>query len=115
MMKGKVVTRISDGLGNQLFQFVLGENVARLTGRRHFLDVSHFTVQRWFGRKYCRREYLLSHFLAPSRSANWSLIYVCGMFVAWSWRTFVSASMVDCILRHLGIVVLRPKNVRGWS
>lgn len=114
-MRRSLVTRVSDGLGNQLFQFALGENFSNLTGRRHVLDISHFFVQRWFGKRYCRRRYLLSHFSAPSHCEKLNLLAVCGMFVAWSWRTFVSVSAAEGILRWLGIAVIRPRNVVEWN
>ena len=45
-----IFTRVGGGLGNQMFNFAVGESIAARTGRRHFLDLAEFLVVR--SRKY---------------------------------------------------------------
>lgn len=52
--KTKVVVRISDGLGDQLFQFALGRYIADVLGCDMFFDRSNFIVSKnmtfsWWG------------------------------------------------------------------
>ena len=56
-----IYTRVGGGLGNQMFNFAVGESIAARTGRSHVLDLAEFLVVR-------SRKYGLDAFVGP-RSA----------------------------------------------
>ncbi len=62
-MTKSIITRIGGGLGNQMFNFAVGESIAASTGRRHILDLAEFHVVR-------SRKYGLDAFAGPLASGR---------------------------------------------
>lgn len=112
---GKVITKVSDGLGNQLFQFAMGSRAAAESGRVHVLDVTHFTVLRLFGSSFCRRSYLLDHFVEPARTCKWNPV-LAGMFVfVWAVRGHLPVGLFRFVCKLFGVACAHPDNSFAWD
>lgn len=83
------VVKISDGLGNQMFQYAFARKLQIVTGRKVYLDIRFINnedvaqrkEEKWLSKKNDQREYSLNHFKIKLQSADdktlrkWSYLF----------------------------------------
>lgn len=99
----KVVVRISDGLGNQLFQYSLGKYVADILGCDLFFDKTHFLFST-------TRLFQLDNYSEPSRVRRWGVIREYVFILLWAVKSKIGRKRFAGILKFFGITWLPIEN-----
>ena len=106
-MKKSVITRIGGGLGNQMFNFAVGEAIAVRTGRRHLIDLAEFHVVR-------SRRYGLDSFVGPHAVARPTVLVRALLLAARIVQRF-SHCCETAILRAFGIRHIYASNAFAFE
>lgn len=99
----KIVVRVSDGLGNQLFEYALGKYLSDRLGCEMVFDKSHFLVS-------ANRTFQLDCFSGPSKIRRWGMFRECLFLLSWALRSRIGENRFKAILSHLGIVWVKIKD-----
>jgi len=100
--KRLIVTRITGGLGNQMFEYAVGERIAQLSNREHQFDLTDFFLFSLIMR-YCLRKYELGVFVGPSQKRHWNRAKSLYMMFAWVIRRKGSISFFKSLIRPLNV------------
>jgi hypothetical protein len=101
--KTKIVVRISDGLGNQLFQFALGKYLADKLGCEMVFDKTHFMLSRY-------RRFLLDKFLGPNKIKRWGFFKELLFIPLWCVKVKFGDNVFRKVLKFLGIKWLKVRS-----
>lgn len=99
----KVVVRVSDGLGNQLFEYALGKYVTGILGCDMVFDRSHFAMSE-------NRIFLLDRFSGPARIRRWGILREYLFLALWAFRAKIGESRFRAVLSRLGMTWVKIEN-----
>ena len=86
----KIVVRVSDGLGNQLFEYALGKYLSDRLGCEMVFDKSHFLVS-------ANRTFQLDCFSGPSKIRRWGMFRECLFLLSWALRSRIGENRFKAI------------------
>jgi len=99
----RVIVRISDGLGNQLFSYALGKFLSDKLGCEMVFDKSHFLTSR-------NRTFQLDRFVGPAEVRRWGRIKELMFLLLWALKIKVDEKMFRAFLPLLGMMWIPVKD-----
>ena len=92
----KVIVRVSDGLGNQLFEYALGKYLSDILGCEMVFDRSHFLVSK-------SRTFQLDRFLGPGKIRRWGMLKELVFLLLWALKSKLGKERFKSIMSCLGM------------
>ena len=115
----KVVVRVSDGLGNQLFEYALGRYLSDILGCEMVFDRSHFLISK-------SRTFQLDRFSAPAKVRRWGAFKELSFLLLWALKGKIGEGRFRVIMSWLGMKWIPvanpfalqadfdPESVKSW-
>lgn len=92
----RIIVRISDGLGNQLFEYALGMYLSDKLGCEMFFDRTHFLLSK-------NRTFQLGNYIGPARVRRWSRLKEFAFLLLWAGKAKLGEKLFRGTLRLLGM------------
>lgn len=92
----KIVVRISDGLGNQLFEYALGKYLSDKLGCEMVFDKSHFLTSK-------NRAFQLGNFVGPAKVRRWGKLKELLFLLLWAVKARMGQKFFRKVLPFLGM------------
>lgn len=92
----RIIVRISDGLGNQLFEYALGKYFSDKLGCDMVFDKSHFLTSK-------SRSFQLDRFLGPAEVIRWGLLKEWMFFLLWAGKSKLGVELFRKVLQFVGM------------
>ena len=92
----KIVIRVSDELGNQMFEYALGKYLSEILGCEMVFDRSHFLVLK-------NRTFLLDKFSGPTKIRRWGVLKELPFLLLWALKSKMGERCFKSIISCLGM------------
>ena len=103
MRAKRLIIRISDGLGNQLFEYALGKYLSDKLGCEMFFDKSHFIVSK-------NRTFQLNRFTGPAKVRRWGKLKEWVFLMLWAGKVKLGEKLFRAVLQLLNMKWLPVKD-----
>lgn len=87
----RIIVRVSDGLGNQLFEYALGKYLSDKLGCEMVYDKSHYLTSQ-------SRTFQLDRFVGPTEVLRWGRLKEWGFLLLWAGKTKLGGKLFRAIL-----------------
>ena len=92
----RIVVRVSDGLGNQLFEYALGMYLSNRLGCEMVFDKSHFLTSQ-------SRTFQLDRFVGPAEVQRWGRQKELAFLLLWAIKAKLGEKLFRAVLPILGM------------
>ena len=99
----RLIIRISDGLGNQLFEYALGKYLSDKLGCEMVFDKSHFLVSK-------NRTFQLNKFVGPAKVSQWGKLKGLMFLLLWAGKVKLGEKFFRSVLSFLNMGWLPVKD-----
>ena len=99
----RLIIRISDGLGNQLFEYALGKYLSDKLGCEMVFDKSHFLVSK-------NRTFQLNKFVGPAKVSQWGKLKELIFLLLWAGKVKLGEKFFRAVLSFLNMGWLPVKD-----
>lgn len=99
----RLIIRISDGLGNQLFEYALGRYLSDKLGCEMVFDKSHFLVSK-------NRTFQLNKFVGPAKVSRWGKMKELMFLLLWAGKVKLGTKAFRAVLSFLNMGWLPVKD-----
>ena len=92
----RIIVRVSDGLGNQLFEYALGKYLSDKLGCEMVYDKSHYLTSK-------SRTFQLDRFVGPTEVQRWGRLKELAFLLLWIVKVKLGEKLFRAVLPMLGM------------